>query len=94
MGRNLSSCRKNDSIMLYSTKNGPAEVYLAPKEFCGFIALVNGAEETSTNCKTIKTVVDGALRILLYTSKEIEPGQELFYNYGTQYKFHWKDSIS
>lgn len=77
--------------MLYSKKNGPKEVYLAPKDFAGYVLLVNSATSETFNCKTVKAVIDSALRVILYTSRVVAAEEELLYDYGPAYKFSWRD---
>lgn len=88
-GRLINSCKKNDTIMLFSTKDSPCDVYLAPKDFCGYVCLINNESEEKSNCKSLRAVIKGALRIIIYSFKDIVKGDELLYFYGSGYKCHW-----
>lgn len=90
-GRQLSQCRKNDCIRLLSEKNSPYDVYLAPKDFCSYTTLINSGSEETSNCKAFKCVVNGSLRLLVYTSRNISKDQQLLYEHRNSYKFHWND---
>ena len=81
-GRQLMLCKKNDSIMLFSHLNGPESLYLAPKDFGGLVILVNTGPPEYINCKCLRTVIDGRMRVILYTSRVIKKGEELLYQYG------------
>lgn len=71
-GRHLMSCKKNDSIMLYSEKNGPRDLFLAPKDFCGYIPLINSSHDKAANCNSLKVILEGSVRIIVYTIRAIE----------------------
>jgi len=81
-GRDLILCRKNDSIMtLLGNNNSPDDVYLAPRDFGGYVILINTAFRTQrNNCKS-------HLRIIVFASKAIRPGDQLLYKYGRNFKY-------
>lgn len=86
-GRDMIWCRKPDSVMMYSGHSTPRDVFLAPVDYAGYVLLVNCGTESTNNCRVIKTVVMGAVRILLYTSRDIVAGEQLLYSYGSSYAF-------
>jgi SET domain-containing protein len=71
--------------MEYSGGNSPGDVFLSPKDFAGYVVLINTGKDT--NCKCLRTVIDETVRVIIYTSREIKAGEELLYPYGTKYNF-------
>jgi hypothetical protein len=64
----LILCKKLDSVMKYVD-----DIYLAPRDYCGYILLMNsGKSESQNNCKSIMAVVNDALRIIIYAVKVIK----------------------
>lgn len=43
-GYDLILCRKKDSIMRYTNRGDPDDIFLAPRDYCGHIPLVNGGK--------------------------------------------------
>ena len=84
-------CKKSDSVMRYSGGGSPKDVFLAPKDFAGYVLLVNTGKKEKCNCISLRLIIDGSVRILLLTSKKIKKGQELLYSYGDHYKFKVKN---
>lgn len=74
MEEDLVLGKKTDSIMYYiaATETNQA-ICLVPKDYCGMIPLINTAryDGEKNNCKSIKLVVDGAVRILIITATTI-----------------------
>jgi hypothetical protein len=65
---------KND--LIFSKKIDSVNIYLAPRDYCGYILLMNcGRLSKKNNCKSITVIVDKAVRILIYTSKGIKKGE-------------------
>lgn len=63
--------------------------YLASKDYCGFILLLNTATEENekNNCESKRIVVEDALRILVFTSEHIRKDEQLFLSYGDGFGF-------
>ena len=68
--------------MVYMGSGVPTDLFLAPRDFCGHVALVNGGERQKINCLVWKVILEDCLRIILVTSKKIKKGEQLLYNYG------------
>lgn len=83
--RDTVLCKKAHSIMRYAGKEGPEQVMLAPRDFGGYVMLVNTDKESKVNCQVVKVLLAGALRILLVTKKSIKAGEQLTYFYGRGY---------
>jgi len=66
-GVDLSICKKPDSIMDLSGNNSSEDVYLGPKDYCGYILLVNSGKAEAINCKIERAIIGGVLRIVLIT---------------------------
>lgn len=73
-GKDLILCKKMDTIMVLSNKNTPSDIYLAPKDYGGYVLLVNSGKHDNVNCKVQKIIVLNSLRILLITSRKIKKG--------------------
>ena len=63
------------------------DIFLAPRDYCGHVALVNGGEGKSSNCNVWKVLLGDCLRVILVTSMKIKKGSQLLYNYGAKYPF-------
>lgn len=74
--------------MMYSGKNEPDHVFLAPKDFAGYVILINTGQEDQVNCKAYKVILEGALRIILLSTRTIKAGEQLLYAYGENYQFN------
>ena len=72
--------------MRYGEFGGPEEMVLAPRDYSGYVLLVNTAPANRCNCKVIRLIVEGALRVLLVTKKLVKAGEQLTYFYGDGYK--------
>ena len=83
----MQLCKKMDSIMMHSGRNTPSDSFLAPILYCGYLLLVNGEEEENCNCQVLRVIIDGTLRVVLISTRTIAKGEELFYHYGSSYKF-------
>jgi len=68
--------------MLYSGKNTPEDVYIAPKDYGGYIILINGKKKNKCNYKRIRAIIAGAIRVIIFTSQPIKKDEELLYEYG------------
>lgn len=55
-------------------------LFLGPILHCGYIPLINDLDHN--NCASIKCVLNGKLRILIYTTQKIVKGEQLGYSYG------------
>ena len=55
------------------------ELVIAPFNCFSYGPLLNHAKKG--NCKSLKVVIDGKIRILIYTTKMIKADNELLYNY-------------
>lgn len=69
--------------MLYTllTRKVPADTFvIGPIRFCGYIPLINDLNDKN-NCKSIIGVVEGRLRVIIYTTKKILCGEQLGYYY-------------
>jgi len=69
--------KKPDAVMIYATATeSESAVCLIPKDYCGMVPLINTAsqEGEKNNCRSVKLVVEGALRILIMASDTIEIG--------------------
>ena len=73
-GRDMVLCKKSDSVMRYSGGGSPKDVFLAPKDFAGYVLLVNTGPKEKCNCISLRLIIDGSVRILLLTSKKIKKG--------------------
>lgn len=71
--------------MRYTGGDTPEDIYLAPKDYCGYILLMNTSSKSNCNCRSMKVVLDGALRILILTNRRIGLGEQLYYYYGEGY---------
>lgn len=87
IGADLQMCKKMDTIMMLSGRNTPDDTFLAPILYCGFVSLVNSEQEDKCNCATIRVLIGGILRVLLYSTQKIKKGGQLYWNYGSSYKF-------
>ena len=76
--RDLILCKKMDSVMKYTN----TDHYLAPRDFCGYVLLINSSKKTN-NCNSITAIVNNFLRVLIYTNRKIKKGEELCYSYGS-----------
>jgi len=66
------------------------EIYLAPRDYCGYIPLMNsGPKKNQNNCKSITGIINGRLRIIIYSIKTIQLGEELLYSYGESFHYQW-----
>jgi hypothetical protein len=75
-GKDLLLCKKIDSIMRYSGGSSPFDVLLAPKDYAGFVILINtDKRKKKLNCKPIKVIAQNSIRILIVTTKEIQPDE-------------------
>ena len=74
MGKDILLCKKTDSKMEYSGSCSPTEVFLAPKDFAGFVVLINSGGEFESNCCSLRGVILGALRVLIVTKTQIKKG--------------------
>jgi hypothetical protein len=84
-GKDLILCKKLDAVMKYEPYD---DIYLAPRDFCGFIPLMNsGKNNKENNCQSITVIVDGAIRILIYTGRKIQINEELMYSYGKDFRY-------
>jgi hypothetical protein len=45
----MSMCRKADSIISYSEGYSPEDVFIGPKDYCGYIPLVNTGTPFTSN---------------------------------------------
>jgi SET domain-containing protein len=52
---------------------------LAPINICNFGPLLNHSDEG--NCSSLRIIIDGSIRVLLYTTKKVVMGEELLYDY-------------
>jgi hypothetical protein len=73
-GKDLVLCKKSDSIMRYSGGNTPRDTFLAPKDYCGYIPLMNTGKKKECNCSSLKIVLNGKVRVLLLTNRKIHEG--------------------
>jgi hypothetical protein len=71
MGNDLILCKKLDTVMEYVDQD---DIYLASRDFCGYIALMNSGKSTTNNCKSVKAIINDVMRIIIYTTKTIEEG--------------------
>jgi hypothetical protein len=85
-GSDLVLCKKKDSIFRYTGGSSPRDVFLAPKDFTGWATLINGTNKRNSNCRSPRAIVDRCLRILIISCREIKEGEQLFYDYGADYK--------
>ena len=65
--------------MSYTGGTTPQDVFVAPKDFAGYVLLVNTGNGFTNNCSTLRTIINGIVRIVLYTNKNISKGEELLY---------------
>lgn len=86
-GHNLILCKKPDSIFRHSGGSSPQDTYLAPKDFSGLATLMNTSSQKNCNCVAVRAIVDGCLRVLLVSSRAIKKEEQLYYSYGSTYKF-------
>lgn len=87
-GKNLIFCKKNDAVMEYSGGSTPNDIFLAPKDHAGYVLLINTASEgEKNNCKCLRSIIQGRLRVIIYTSSPIRAGEQLLYEYGPKYRY-------
>lgn len=86
-GFDLILTRKPDYITHYSGSGGPKNIYLAPRDYCGMVPLVNGGKGIACNCSVWRIIFGGCLRVILVTNRKIKKGEELIYNYGLEFPF-------
>jgi hypothetical protein len=75
---------QSDALMEYLSSDGSNFVIFPDKfgNLARFISGVNNKKGKQTqNIKSIKTKIDGGIHILLYTSRNIHPGEILYYDY-------------
>ena len=79
---------KNDSIMdLVITPFSETSLIICPYSYANlgrFFSGVNNKNkisEAKINVNSVKVLIDGSVHILLFTSKNIEKGEILYYNY-------------
>jgi SET domain-containing protein len=57
---------------------------LAPFNYSNWVPLINCPNRDSPkdqNCATIRIIIEGQIRVILYTTKAIKKGEELLYDY-------------
>lgn len=86
-GRDLLLCQKMDSIMMFGLTNTSTDPFLAPILYCGYLLLVNGESSEKCNCSVIRVILEGSVRVLLESCRPIEKGEQLLYDYGSEYRF-------
>jgi SET domain-containing protein len=59
------------------------ELVLAPVNLCNFGPLLNHSEKG--NYSSLRIIIDGSIRVLLYTTRKVAKGEELLYNYNGFY---------
>lgn len=76
---------KNDSLMEYKVgKNSEETLYIRPKKYTNIARFINGInnkQPEKANVKTLRTLVNGKPAIILYTSRAVEEGESLLYDY-------------
>ena len=60
------------------------ELMLVPINCSSWCSLLN--HHNKGNCASLRVVVDGRIRVLLYTKRVIRAGEELLYSYNGFYK--------
>ena len=73
--------------MLLSEKNSPEDVYLAPRDYCSYVLLINTGSGDDNNCRSLRCFFHGQPRVIVYTIRKIEAGEQLLYDYGKKYRF-------
>lgn len=69
-----------DHLMLYCHgETSKDELILAPINICNFGPLLNHSDDG--NCASLRIIIDDSIRVLLYTTKKVEIGEELLYDY-------------
>jgi archaellum component FlaG (FlaF/FlaG flagellin family) len=47
----------------------------------------SGKNNKENNCQSITVIVDGAIRILIYTGRKVQINEELMYSYGKDFRY-------
>lgn len=84
-GKDLVVCKKSDAIFRHSGGSKMNDSYLAPKDFAGYITLVNTTQKKDCNCVPLRVIVGDCLRVLLVSSRAIRKGEQITYSYGCDY---------
>ncbi len=59
----------------------PAEILvIGPIHHCGYIPLINDLKNKN-NCKSVITVIEKRIRVIIYSAKKISKGDQLGYSY-------------
>ena len=59
---------------MLTAEYSPNGLFLAPKDFAGFVVLINTNSEEKVNCNCLRTIVQGRLVVIIYTIKKIAKG--------------------
>ena len=65
--------RWKDHLMIYHQgATSEQELVLAPLNICNFAPLLNHSDDG--NCASIRVIIDGSIRVLLYTKRKVATG--------------------
>ena len=61
--------------MEFTAKSSPDDVFLAPRDYAGYVILMNSAGNgEKNNCKSLRAIIKGHPRVIVYSSTRIRPG--------------------
>lgn len=65
--------KRYDSVMTLVEGTKPSNtIMIGPRDYCGYICLINGAKEQEANCSSRKVEINGFVRIIVFTHKTIK----------------------
>lgn len=72
-------CRRKDMIIDYIDHSIPSKsLKIGPILHCGYITLINNLGPLN-NCQSLKCIINGQIRIIIYTIKKIKKNEQLGY---------------
>lgn len=68
--------------MFYANgKDGISELVLSPFNYSNWSIFINHAPASKSNCSSLRIIVDGIIRVIIYSNRNIKKGEQLLYDY-------------
>lgn len=78
----LQCCTRLDTVMDLGVVDNQ-KLTITPLISMGYVCFINCAvNDEERNCNSLKLEINGECKIIIYTTKKIQPGEEIMYNYG------------
>lgn len=76
MGEDMIVCKMPNAVMRYfDAEEELLSAFIAPRDYCGYVVLINCAESKESNCYCAKVVVSNCMRILIMAKRGIKAGE-------------------